>query len=149
MSVLRRNSTWHGNGRMPETCRASDVEFEACIAAQDNSCRFISRHWNFFLFKLSKYKYNFVKFERGYSGYVSRAVKTHTFFFEILHFKCHGKMQKNCGRVCAENVPYVPLLNVLFKNILPRSQLKTDYRIRAVKTPGFYFSKWVFGWGSI
>ena len=23
------------------------------------------------------------------------------------------------------------------------------YRIRAVRTPGFYFSKWVFGWGSI
>ena len=23
------------------------------------------------------------------------------------------------------------------------------YRIRLIATPGFYFSKWVFGWGSI
>ena len=25
----------------------------------------------------------------------------------------------------------------------------TSYRIGSIKTPGFYFSKWVFGWGSI
>ena len=27
--------------------------------------------------------------------------------------------------------------------------LTMSYRIRFIATPGFYFSKWVFGWGSI
>ena len=27
--------------------------------------------------------------------------------------------------------------------------LRSIYRIRLIATPGFYFSKWVFGWGSI
>ena len=27
--------------------------------------------------------------------------------------------------------------------------MKLGYRIRLIATPGFYFSKWVFGWGLI
>ena len=29
------------------------------------------------------------------------------------------------------------------------TNLTMTYRIRLIATPGFYFSKWIFGWGSI
>ena len=44
------------------------------------------------------------------------------------------------------NILYLKRLHLLWKFVILKIKI---YRIGSIKAPGFYFSKWEFGWGSI